>query len=128
MKEASTINAAVNGKLWVRSDAIGHGAMPSLMTADEIMNGQSGIEEAGFQGIIPMIKEYMAGSSQFDERTRIDLDNYLDLVANRASGKVATTATWIRRVVDGHPAYKHDSVVAENVVYDIIEECVKKSS
>ena len=40
-------------------------------------------------------------------------------------GKLKTTARWMRDFVEAHPAYKHDSVVNEEVNFDLIEACVK---
>jgi glutamate--cysteine ligase catalytic subunit len=31
-----------------------------------------------------------------------------------------TNATWMRHVVTNHPAYKHDSVVSDEVAYDLL--------
>ncbi len=47
------------------------------------------------------------------------LNEYLDIVTDRASGSLMTTATWIRSFVTSHPAYNHDSVVNEKINYDL---------
>ncbi len=47
---------------------------------------------------------------------------YLELVAQRASGKLMTTATWIRQFVRNHPEYKGDSVVSQKINYDMIKQ------
>jgi glutamate--cysteine ligase catalytic subunit len=31
-----------------------------------------------------------------------------------------TNATWMRHVVTNHPAYKHDSVVSDEIAYDLL--------
>ena len=36
-------------------------------------------------------------------------------------GALPTTATWIRQFVHTHPDYKHDSVVGDKIVYDLIK-------
>ena len=33
------------------------------------------------------------------------------------------TATWIREFVRSHPSYKHDSVVSQEINYDLIKAC-----
>jgi glutamate--cysteine ligase catalytic subunit len=48
------------------------------------------------------------------------LASYLDLVSDRAAGRLCTTARWIRDFVDAHPAYKHDSVVDEQINKDLV--------
>jgi glutamate--cysteine ligase catalytic subunit len=36
------------------------------------------------------------------------------------TGSLVTTATWMRNFVHAHPAYKHDSVISEEINYDLI--------
>lgn len=44
------------------------------------------------------------------------------LICKRASGELKTTATWIREYVQKHPAYKQDSVVSQEIAYDLVME------
>ena len=37
----------------------------------------------------------------------------------RASGKLATTASWIRRFILSHPEYNRDSLVSDSIVADL---------
>ena len=39
------------------------------------------------------------------------------------SGKLMTLATWIRNFVSEHPEYKQDSVVTDQINYDLISAC-----
>lgn len=48
---------------------------------------------------------------------------YLEHLRRRASGEVMTTAAWLRRFVTTHPAYKRDSVVNEEIAYDLVVAC-----
>jgi glutamate--cysteine ligase catalytic subunit len=48
------------------------------------------------------------------------LMSYVDEISRRASGKKKTNARETRDLVHSHPAYKHDSIVNEEVVYDIV--------
>ncbi len=89
----------------------------SLMTVDEIINGQSG---EGFPGLIPLVESYL-NSVNVDVETRCELARYLDLICKRASGQLWTGAKWIRNFVREHPEYKHDSVVSESINYDLIK-------
>jgi len=88
----------------------------SLMTVDEIINGQSG---DGFPGLIPLVDTYL-NSMNVDVETRCNLARYLDLISKRASGKLWTGAKWIRHFVREHEEYKHDSVVSASINYDLI--------
>jgi glutamate--cysteine ligase catalytic subunit len=48
------------------------------------------------------------------------IKRYLDLVKRRSTGSLSTAATFIRDVVRSHPAYKRDSVVSQEVNYDLM--------
>lgn len=39
-----------------------------------------------------------------------------------------TNAAWMRYVVTNHPAYKHDSVVSEEITYDLLWQMKQISS
>ncbi|ETI24711.1 hypothetical protein G647_04080 [Cladophialophora carrionii CBS 160.54] len=45
---------------------------------------------------------------------------YLAMIRNRASGKIPTPATWMRRFVQIHKDYRQDSVVSESTCYDLM--------
>lgn len=85
----------------------------ALMTIDEVING-SKTEDNDFPGLIPLVESYL-DSVNVDVQTRCELDTYLRLIRKRASGELWTAARWIRHFVDKHPAYKHDSVVGDEI-------------
>ncbi|MCJ1472633.1 Zn finger-containing GTPase- Activating Protein for ARF [Lambiella insularis] len=96
----------------------------ALMTIDEIINGQTDTSDdgaPGFPGLIPLVESYL-NSVNVDVETRCDLARYLDLIRNRASGKLWTGAKWIRDFVRTHAEYRGDSVVSERVCYDLVRE------
>lgn len=45
---------------------------------------------------------------------------FISLTSLRSTGSLVTTATWMRNFVHSHPAYKHDSVISEEINYDLI--------
>jgi glutamate--cysteine ligase catalytic subunit len=49
-----------------------------------------------------------------------EIKRYLDLVKQRSTGSLSTAATFIRDFVRAHPAYKHDSVVSQEINYDLM--------
>ena len=55
-----------------------------------------------------------------DVETQKKLGSYLDLVRRRSNGTLKTAATWIRDFVRSHPAYKLDSVVNQEINYDLM--------
>lgn len=87
---------------------------------DELMNGKG--DE--FPGLVGLVHNYL-DSLNIDVETRCEMGLYLDLVSQRASGKLMTTATWIRNYVRSHPEYKGDSVVSQKINYDMIKELDK---
>ena len=36
-------------------------------------------------------------------------------------GRLCTPASWLRKFITSHPAYKHDSVVSEEINYDLVK-------
>ncbi|KAM9910155.1 hypothetical protein OXX69_004743, partial [Metschnikowia pulcherrima] len=49
------------------------------------------------------------------------IQQYLKLVSGRASGKIPTTAHFLRDYVLKHPDYKRDSKVSESINFDLAE-------
>lgn len=88
-----------------------------LMTISEIINGCS---DGGFPGLIPLVESYL-NSVNVDVETRCFLATYLDLIRKRADGTLWTGARWIREFVSKHPSYKQDSVVSEEITYDLVK-------
>ncbi|CAG8827330.1 23891_t:CDS:2 [Racocetra persica] len=68
-----------------------------------------------------MMLQYLE-SLNFDFETRHQLEKYLEFVGMRASGKLKTTASWIRNFVQTHQNYNHDSIVSQEINYDLIKK------
>jgi glutamate--cysteine ligase catalytic subunit len=49
-----------------------------------------------------------------------EIKRYLELVKRRANGSLDTAATFIRNFVRSHPNYKHNSVVSQEINYDLM--------
>lgn len=88
-----------------------------LMTIADIINGSA---DGTFPGLIPLVESYL-NSVNVDVETRCFLASYLDLIRKRADGTLWTGARWIREFVAKHPSYKQDSVVSEEITYDLIK-------
>jgi glutamate--cysteine ligase catalytic subunit len=89
------------------------------MTINDIINGQTA--PGGFPGLIPLVENYL-NSMNVDVETRCELAQYLDLIRKRADGRLWTAARWIREFVNKHPDYKQDSVVSDEVQFDLVKE------
>ncbi|QSL65370.1 hypothetical protein MERGE_002680 [Pneumocystis wakefieldiae] len=96
------------------------------MSIHEIINGQCDIDN-GFPGLIPLIEDYFDCIDLSDNIRQI-LEKYLELIKKRASGEWQTTASWIRSFVRNHPAYKKDSVISQEINYDLIKQAEKISN
>eukprot|EP00545_Synedropsis_sp_CCMP1620_P000294 CAMPEP_0119008490 /NCGR_PEP_ID=MMETSP1176-20130426/3727_1 /TAXON_ID=265551 /ORGANISM="Synedropsis recta cf, Strain CCMP1620" /LENGTH=929 /DNA_ID=CAMNT_0006960827 /DNA_START=65 /DNA_END=2854 /DNA_ORIENTATION=- len=88
------------------------------MTMAEIMCGKGDY----FPGLIPLVQAYL-DYINCDSITRTRLDTYLDFIEKRATGELVTPATWMRNYVRTHPAYKGDSVITDEIAYDLVKIC-----
>ncbi|KAA8646486.1 glutamate--cysteine ligase [Aspergillus tanneri] len=88
-----------------------------FMTIEDIVNGST---DGTFPGLIPLVESYL-NSVNVDVETRCSLARYLDLIRKRANGTLWTGAKWIREFVTSHSAYKQDSVVSEEICYDLVK-------
>lgn len=88
------------------------------MTMTEIMAGKGDY----FPGLIPLVQAYL-DYINCDSITRRRIDQYLDFIQKRASGELLTPATWIRNFVRNHEGYKGDSVVSDEIAFDLMTAC-----
>uniref|UniRef100_A0A7I5ECK0 Glutamate--cysteine ligase n=1 Tax=Haemonchus contortus TaxID=6289 RepID=A0A7I5ECK0_HAECO len=95
------------------------------LTINEIINGKE--RDDTFPGLVPLIKQYL-DSADVDVDTRCTISQYLNFISKRASGEIWTLAHWIRHFVDTHPAYKHDSQVPDETIYDLLVQMDEISS
>lgn len=89
---------------------------------NEIINGtkrQLGVDP-NEKGLIPIIRDYL-DSLKLEPTTRQRLDKYLDFVADRASGKIMTAASWLRDQVQQHPLYQRDSVISPEINFHLLK-------
>ena len=95
---------------------------------NEIINGTD-----KFPGLIRMIVKIIATElvppseghyCESEELTKklLRIKHYLLLISQRASGKIPTTARWLRNVVLNHHLYNQDSKVSEEVNYDLVQK------
>ncbi|KAH7925518.1 GCS-domain-containing protein [Leucogyrophana mollusca] len=85
------------------------------MTVEEIFCGKG----TGFPGLLGLVEAYL-DTLDVEASDKLQIDSYLDLVRKRANGTLQTPATWMRNFVRSHPAYKFDSVVSQEINYDLM--------
>jgi Glutamate-cysteine ligase len=87
-----------------------------LMTCEQILCGTG----SHFPGLIPLIYTYL-DIIRCDDDTRTAIQQYMHLIVRRVRGELPTCAKWMRNFIRSHPAYKHDSVVSTEIVYDLMQ-------
>ncbi|KAG5735778.1 Glutamate--cysteine ligase [Termitomyces sp. T112] len=85
------------------------------MTMNEIINGKGD----AFPGLLRLVYDYLE-TLDIDKEASVTIEKYLDLIRRRANGSLQTPATWIRNFIRSHPDYKHDSVVSQEINYDLM--------
>lgn len=86
------------------------------MTINQIINGCE-----DFVGIMPILCHYVESLNDGSNTELIEkINRYLKLISDRASQKAKTTARLMRDFVDKHPKYAHDSIVSDEVAYDLL--------
>eukprot|EP01125_Pyxidicula_operculata_P007992 TRINITY_DN2694_c0_g2_i1.p1 TRINITY_DN2694_c0_g2~~TRINITY_DN2694_c0_g2_i1.p1 ORF type:complete len:112 (-),score=15.69 TRINITY_DN2694_c0_g2_i1:269-604(-) len=94
------------------------------MTIDEIINGST-----SFPGLLHYVKTYIHNheptkkDENFESSNQL-MNKYFELISSRASGKLSTTATWIRNFVKNHPDYQKDSVITPTIAYDLCKTSI----
>ncbi|CAF3694848.1 unnamed protein product [Rotaria sp. Silwood1] len=92
----------------------------SQMFINDIINGNN-----GFLGLVPLVRKYIYEREDIDADTRHTIEQYLLLISKRAAGTLLTNASWIRQFVLSHSSYKQDSIVSEEIQYDLIWKMVQ---
>jgi len=85
------------------------------MTIEEVICGKG-----EFPGLLGLVNAYI-NSLDVDFKSKRKLRKYLELVRMRSNGTLSTTATWMRDFIRSHPAYKKDSVISQEINYDLLK-------
>merc|ERR1719223_204691 len=88
------------------------------MTLSEIMTGKGDY----FPGLIPLVRAYV-DYIKCDPIANERITLYLDFIEKRAIGVLKTPATWMRNFVRNHPSYEGDSVVSDDIAFDLMVAC-----
>jgi len=88
------------------------------MSLSEIFNGKDGY----YPGLVPLVYAYLS-YIDCDPEAFHRVDEYLQFISRRASGELLTPAQWMRKFVTSHPKYRKDSVVSEEIAYDLMIAC-----
>jgi hypothetical protein len=69
-------------------------------------------------GLIDVFNFYMQ-DNVWSEKHIAETNVYLRFLAARAQGKLPTGARFLRDYILAHPAYKQDSIVSDEIIFDI---------
>ena len=90
------------------------------MTLDQILNGTG--KDNYYPGLIPLVYAYL-DFINCDRETFERVQMYLTFISKRATGELLTPATWMRNFVRSHPKYKKDSVISQEIAFDLMIAC-----
>jgi len=90
------------------------------MSVQEILMGKD--DHMVFPGLIPLIYAYL-DHIKCPAATATKISRYLQYIEKRATGELMTTATYLRKFVQGHPSYAEDSVISQEIAYDLLTLC-----
>ena len=88
-----------------------------LLTINEILNGA---KEYNYPGLIPVIKKEINNNVNYDEEKKKELFKFADYMEKKANGEIWTDAKYIRKFINEHPKYNKDSIITEEINYDLI--------
>ena len=88
------------------------------LTIDEIFNGCKEYNYLEILHYLKLISKEMFKAEKYCEK-------YLGFLSKRASGELWTDAKYIRNFVKNHPKYKKDSIITEEINYDLIKHILK---
>ncbi len=88
-----------------------------LLSINEIFNGA---KEYNYPGILTVIKEDILNDNNMDMNKKEELLKFVEFLEKRAKGELWTDAKYIRNFVDNHPKYNKDSIISEEINFDLI--------
>ena len=88
-----------------------------LLSINEIFNGA---KEYNYPGILTVIKEDILNDNNVDMSKKEELLKFVEFLEKRTKGEVWTDAKYIRNFVDNHPKYNKDSIISEEINFDLI--------
>jgi glutamate--cysteine ligase catalytic subunit len=125
MQRAQLQNACLAQKFYFRQNIFEDDTETSScklveMSLNEILNG---CEKHDFKGIFPILNEHLNAISvkeEWSSAAKLKFQRYLDFLSKRANGELMTPASYMRKFVMSHPKYGHDSIVTEEINYDLL--------
>ena len=93
-----------------------------LLTINEILNGK---KEYNYPGLISVIKNEIKNNLNYSEDIRKSLFKFVDHMEKKAKGEIWTDAKYIRKYISEHPKYNKDSIITEEINYDLVNHLIE---
>ena len=87
-----------------------------LLTINEIFNGA---KEYNYPGLLNFIRDEIKKSDK-DINKKQYYFKFIDYLEKKTKGDIWTNAKYIRKFIDNHPKYNKDSIVTEEINFDLI--------
>jgi glutamate--cysteine ligase catalytic subunit len=87
-----------------------------LLSINEIFNG---CKEYNYPGILNVIRKDILNDVT-DKNKQNELIKFVDFFERKTKGELWTDAKYIRKFVSDHPKYNKDSIITEEINYDLI--------
>ena len=88
-----------------------------LLSIDEILNGA---KEYNYPGLINVIKDEIKNNLDYNDKVKNEMLKFVNYIERKAKGEIWTDAKYIRKFVREHPKYNKDSIITEEINYDLI--------
>ena len=88
-----------------------------LLTINEIFNGA---KEYNYPGLLNFIRDEITKNDKIDINKKQYYFKFIDYLEKKTKGEIWTDAKYIRKFIDNHPKYNKDSIVTEEINYDLI--------
>ena len=88
-----------------------------LLSLHEILSGNE-----NYIGLIPLMKEFVV--EKYPKSSHPRLLQHLNFLQERAKGKLQTDAKYIREFVINHPKYNRDSIVSQEIAYELSKRII----
>ena len=93
-----------------------------LLSINEIFNGA---KEYNYPGLLNVIKDEILNDNNMNNNKKEELLKFVKFLEKKTKGELWTDAKYIRNFVDNHPKYKKDSIISEEINYDLINHLLQ---
>ena len=93
-----------------------------LLTINEIFNGK---KEYNYPGILNVIRDEIINNNSNSYEKQNESLKFIEFLEKRTKGELWTDAKYIRNFVNNHPKYNKDSLITEDINFDLISHLLE---